>query len=425
MVTPGYTQLLKVRDFSTKVAHFLLIPAFFFLPIQAAPVNSLLVLAMILWLFTGNLLQQLQQAWQHPLSKAFLFFAFAALISLLWTEDINQGLNFSEKYIPYIVFPILVLLIRPDFTKYYLGAFFAGIALSELLSYAMWLGITDMGKAPDDPNLWDHTAFIGHVLYSPIVAFAAYIMLSRLVLGWEFLKTWQRASLVLFSTTIIVNLFFTHGRTGMVALLGLLFVLFFLRFPKAKFKAIFLSLILATAIPSIAYHTLDDFKQRVDVGREDFRHLFENQNAETSLGHRVMNWHSSLKMIEQQPVFGVGIGDYAQEYEQIMQQKGIQYWASDNPHNQYLFSAATSGILGTLSLAGIFLTLAWLIYRDYRARPDDELNPLKVGFLVLFMIICLAESYLWRSNTTLVFVLFSALFFQHHLEDGNKSIKVR
>ncbi|MBO1927648.1 O-antigen ligase family protein [Thiomicrorhabdus sp. 6S2-11] len=408
----------KLRRISKTTAELLIIPAFFFLPIQAAPVNTLLVLAMLFWTLSGNLSQQLTQALKHPLSKAFVFFAFTAFISLIWTDNLEQGLHFSEKYLPYLFFPVILLLINTKFQTHYLAAFFLGIALSEILSYSMWLGITDMGKAPNDPNLWDHTAFIGHVLYSPIVAFAAYMMLSRLILGWKELKTWQRISLVLFSTTIIINLFFTHGRTGMVALLGLLFVVFLLRFPKAKFKAITLSLALTTVIPLIAYSTLDDFKQRVDIGKDDITHLFENNNAETSLGHRLISWYASIEIIKENPVLGVGIGDFAKEYEKIMSTQNVKYWSTSNPHNQYLFTFTTSGIIGLLSLVGIYLTIGYLTYQDYKTTPKNELNPIKVGLLILFLIIPLAESYLWRSNTSLLLILFSAFLFKKHFNEN-------
>ncbi|BBP46618.1 O-antigen biosynthesis protein [Thiosulfatimonas sediminis] len=395
-----------------RTAEFLMIPAFFFLPIQAAPVNTLIVLAVLFLLLSKNIKSRLVLAWTHPLSKAFLFFFLTAAVSIFWTENLAQGIYLLGKYIPYVIFPFILLIINPNLQKYYISAFFIGITISEILSYSMWLGITDMGKTQDDPNLWDHTPFIGHVLYSPIVAFAAFIMLTRLTFDWRTLKTWQRTVLFLFSITIITNLFFTHGRTGMIALLCLVFVLFIIKFPTNKVKAIFISSTIIIAIPTLAYYMINDFKIRVDVGKNDFVKLIEEQDAETSLGHRIINWHASIQMIEQQPILGVGIGDYAEEYEKIMHNQEIKYWPSENPHNQYLFSAATSGILGIISLLGIFITKAWLIYRDYQSQTNNPSNPLKIGLLVLFLIICLAESYLWRSNTTLLLILFSALFYK-------------
>ncbi|WP_321276034.1 O-antigen ligase family protein [Thiomicrorhabdus indica] len=387
-----------------KASEFLIIPAFFFLPIQAAPVNSLLVLAIFFWLFTGNLKQQLVEAWQHPLTKAFLFFAFSAWISLLWTENIDLGLWFAKKYITYLVFPIVLLLIRPDFLRYYLGAFFAGIALSELLSYGLWLDIIELERANPD-----HTAFIGHILYSPIVAFATYIMLSRLVLFWKEQPIWQKITLMFFSSTIIVNLFFTHGRTGMVALIFLLFTLLLLKFPNHKVKAILGSFFISATLLTTTYFSLNDFKQRVDVAYHDIEQLINHQNAVTSVGNRLVNWVYSAQMIQQNPILGVGLGDYGEEFSLIAKQQNFQTVESSiNPHNQYLFSWTTSGIIGIISL----FTLFWvMIQLTYKTQTNKEIHVIRWGLIVLFAVICLAESYLWRSNTGLLLLLFSALLF--------------
>jgi O-antigen ligase len=76
---------------------------------------------------------------------------------------------------------------------------------------------------------------------------------------------------------------------------------------------------------------------------------------------------------------------------------------TNNPHNQYLFVLTTTGVLG-----GAILLLAYFPPILWRRR-QDALAQLRVGLAVFIGFISLFEDYLWRSNTSLLFVLFAAL----------------
>jgi O-antigen ligase len=72
-----------------------------------------------------------------------------------------------------------------------------------------------------------------------------------------------------------------------------------------------------------------------------------------------------------------------------------------NPHNQYLFVLTTTGVLGGAALALVLLPPT--LWR----RQDPELDGLRLALLVFIGAICMLESYLWRSNTSLLYVLFA------------------
>jgi O-antigen ligase len=75
-----------------------------------------------------------------------------------------------------------------------------------------------------------------------------------------------------------------------------------------------------------------------------------------------------------------------------------------NPHNQFLFDLSTMGILGGVSLVALLFTPIFFAGDD-----DEEKHRIKMALLILFLVICLGESYLWRSNTRLMFVTFNAI----------------
>ena len=67
---------------------------------------------------------------------------------------------------------------------------------------------------------------------------------------------------------------------------------------------------------------------------------------------------------------------------------------TNNPHNQYFMILATLGLFGALIMLNILIKC--FQYGDYRAR----------SLLIGFMVISFFESYLWRSNTTMLFMFY-------------------
>ena len=396
-----------------QLAALTLVPAFFFIPISAAPAYLSIFIATLLALTTAKSRAQLSSSFKHPLSLAFYAFAGSALLSLLWTENLEQGYEFAERYLIYLFFPLILITIQKQYFHLYLGAFLAGVGLTEFLSYGLWLDLWDWDRGYANNAINDdHLPFAGHILYSPIAAFAAFIMLNRLFEQWSNTNWPLRLLLMFFISTIVMNLFFTHGRTGMVAFLALVTFLIITRLYHYKLKALLAATMVSIMLPISAYYTLDDFQKRVDIGYQDIIELTENKNAISSIGNRVMNWWGGLQMFSQYPLAGVGLGDFEQHYIAFMDTQNIQYVSSVNPHNQYIFTASTSGLLGLFPLLAIFLILIRTTYQDYRQQREHLM--IKAGLILLFLVICLAESYLWRSNTSLMLIMFCAILFERN-----------
>jgi len=396
-----------------KTSGILLIPAFFFIPISVAPAYFFILFALVSLWIQPNLKDHLINSFKHPLTLAFYLFAGIALLSLLWTDDTQQGMWFAQRYIIYLFFPLILLAIDRKLFSLYLSAFLAGIGLTELLSYGLWLDVWEWERhsannSPED----DHLPFIGHILYSPIAAFATFLMLNRLIEKWHNTSKMHRAILIFFSLSIMLNLFFTHGRIGMVALMALITLLIGIKLYHRKLKALAISALIVCAIPITAYYTLNDFQKRIDIGYNDIVQLIEHNNANSSIGHRLVNWWASIHIVQEHPVLGVGLGDFKTHYIDFMEQQNIIFVPSANPHNQYLFSATTSGALGLISLLTIFFLWLKMTYQN------REHLTIKLGLITLMAVISLGESYFWRSNTALLLILFSALLFSPKLITG-------
>lgn len=183
----------------------------------------------------------------------------------------------------------------------------------------------------------------------------------------------------------------------MVMFAALCIVLAFERI-KSRFKAAMFCLVLLPIGFALAYGSLGFFAERVDKAISDIREL--ERNSHTSVGLRLTFWKNGLLIFSEHPLIGVGSGDFSVEYERIKTARA----STINPHNQFIMTAATTGLLGLIPLLFIF-------YFAANECTDPRMRALLVGYVT----VCLFESYLWRSNTALAFaVLISALTAARH-----------
>ncbi|GAA4279497.1 hypothetical protein GCM10022259_42220 [Aquimarina mytili] len=113
----------------------------------------------------------------------------------------------------------------------------------------------------------------------------------------------------------------------------------------------------------------------------------DNTTVEKS---RLLTWHASIKLIEESPLLGYGVGD---TNEVLMEKyKELNYFHNYNnqynAHNQFLQTFLQTGIIGFGVLMTIFVLLA---FRMNRSR--NELSVFLILFISLFF-----ESMLVRFN---------------------------
>jgi len=295
-----------------------------------------------------------------------------------------------DRQTPMLLFLLFWSSAEDRYRERYISAFLGGLVVCAILAYYNW---AQLHWFPDWPrgirvlkNESDTAPFVDRIMYTPILALGAYFSLRRAV---ESAGSHSRVLAVLITGLFLSNLSFSGGRAGMVMFAVLFATLIFERV-KVRIKALLLCAVFFPVVFLAAYSTQDYFAQRVDEAVMDIR-TFE-QNPNTSFGLRVVYPATSFQLFMQNPVLGVGSGDFTEEYAKVKR----VYWPSTpdtfNPHNQFLFTAATTGILGLAALLSIFYFAAF-------SGSDLRLRPMLIGFAV----ICVLESYLWRSNTALTF----------------------
>ena len=384
---------------------WLLIVFMFFLPISSAAPNIILLLILILWLLEADFSRKWQQIKAHLLFTPMLAFALLYPVSLLWTDDMAWGVHMVERHIIYLLFPLLLTVVRREHIVYYLSAFVLAMTISETASYLVWFELIDItGIDPLDP-----AGFMGHWEYNPFLALAIYWMGHGLLFGQP--KKWQILVFGVFIITMSINMFITGGRIGQIAYFALLLLLFGQYFVSKRilWRGLMSAMVGLMSIFVLAYSASDLFQMRVDRAIHEIQ---THDNTKTgSVNTRFIMWQNTIAMLPHYLVLGTGIGDFPQDYNRFVGEDAPikmstfgQDAGHNQPHDQYLFELANFGILG-------FLVFVWLFSSLARVALKHQGNwwRLRQAFFLLTLVIMLTDSYLLVQAFSYLFVAMVAM----------------
>jgi O-antigen ligase len=399
------------RLYLDKTYQYLLISLAFFLPLSVFIANSIIVIIVLIWLFSGEYRQKINQIINNKLLMASIIFFSLHVLGLLWTEDIVWGLNIVHKMWYFLLlFPILHSIVKRENIKYYLYAFLLAISLTELISYLIWFEIIPPFK---NATVLNPTPFMSHISYNPILAFAIYFVLHKILFDKN-LDTAKFIWLSFFAVTMSINMFITGGRAGQVMFFAMLVIIIFQFFSRQRIKALILVLTIIPSIFFVAYQSSPLFHDRVDLAIHQANTFEEKRsvldgNSPSSVGIRLNFAINSLELIKKNPWIGVGTGDFPSEYNKINNINSPNLPGGANPHNMYILVLAQLGLIGLVSMLSIF-------YYQLKLSSASSIKFIRdagVAMPLLFLIIMLSDSYLLGHYTTLMFVFFSSFLYNN------------
>lgn len=214
---------------------------------------------------------------------------------------------------------------------------------------------------------------------------------------------WKLRSL--FIITTIVNMPAIMLENTRIVWLGILmtFVLIILLSLKNKLHALLLILVLA-----IGGYT---FLQLSPYSMDRFASISDTTAKTQSNYQRILMWNTSIKMVSDHPVFGIGVGNYHEE-------QGSDYLTEEfidvpyHPHNTFLYMFAEAGILGGISCILIFLYLYYRVIFDW-IKSKDIVSLAYLSCLIAYTINNLTDSMFCGYNiktATYIFWLFTAFY---------------
>ena len=155
-----------------------------------------------------------------------------------------------------------------------------------------------------------------------------------------------------------------------------------------------------------AYQSSPLFKDRIDLAVNNT--INYEINKKTPTGLRITFATNSWDVIKENPIIGIGTGDFPSEYKKINQINTPELPNTTNPHNMYILVTMQLGLIGLVSMLSIFYYQIKLsFYASNRFIKD-----IGIALPLMFLVIMWSDSYILGHYTTLMFVFFSSFLYK-------------
>ena len=288
------------------------------------------------------------------LSITGIFFIF--IISGLWSSWTPYFFERLRIAIPFLVMPFAFASLPSITQRQYFSIFYVlillmtltciGVGINYFLNLEVITKSIGQGKAMPVP--------INHIRFSLLAAFTILvgILLVRKQFYWKY--TWERWMIGGLTFFLFGFIHVLSVRSGLLVLYLSLFVVAVRYVLTAKKYWMLLVVGLGIlAAPTIAYYTLPSFKIKVDYVKYDLEKFNEGNIQSHSDSERLTSLQVGLKVGNQSPIIGVGLGDLKTEIKKIYAQDYPNLKAK-MPHNQFIFFYAATGLVGVFTFLGLF-----------------------------------------------------------------------
>lgn len=125
-----------------------------------------------------------------------------------------------------------------------------------------------------------------------------------------------------------------------------------------------------------------------------------NLSERSSLASRVMVWKAAGKIISDNPLRGIGPGNFQNKYLEYQKYfPPYLEWAVSHPHNLYLTFWLSGGILGLVG----FLALIFFWFREMVKKEKNSLWAISFAIMLYFLIHGLADTTYFKNDLAVIF----------------------
>jgi O-antigen ligase len=268
-------------------------------------------------------------------------------------------------------------------------------------------------------TLIDPIPLMSHITYNPFLAIAIYL-LSYYVLFDHSIGKLKKITYSFFIITMSINMFITGGRAGQVMYFAMLVILVFQYFPKNTFKAFLISVFILLITFSTFYLSSKIFSNRVDAAMTELSDY--KNHAYSSTGLRISAAINSWSIIKENPIIGVGTGDYKNEFKKASIKNNLKLedkLVIHNPHNMYVLILVQFGLVGLLALLFMFYAQIKIAINS----NEEFVRKIGVALPLLYLLIMLSDSYLMVHMTGLLFIFISSFVYKDYEVDKQYHLK--
>jgi putative inorganic carbon (hco3(-)) transporter len=384
---------------------YLLYATLFLLPLNPFLFYVTLLPAVMAWLYNwrkkGEVALALPPLWQP--GAVFLVCSF---LSAFVSKD--MAFSFMNWALQPLMYALVYLLIYTTVStekekEKALYAFLAGAVVTVVYGFFQYANAADMAADMEAQSWVDPERFplLRRRMYSTLEnpnLFGAYLLmiisiLTAFTLRERAVKKKTVFAVILLSLLLCLALTYSRGAWVSLAAIVLGLTLFY----DKRFGLLFLLVPVVLAF----YHG-----QVV----ERFLSLFSGED--TSVDLRFALWESTMAMIEEHPLLGVGWGAYFlayPDYNFFIQEEGVLIF---HAHNMYLNMLAEVGIPGGMAFLLAFFAQGILCWRNYRHGNDSFTKSMGLGGVLMVMalsVISMGDHVLFSRSVSFCFWSLSAL----------------
>lgn len=384
---------------------YLLYATLFLLPLNPFLFYVTLLPAVVAWLYNwrkkGEVALALPPLWQP--GAVFLVCSF---LSAFVSKD--MAFSFMNWALQPLMYALVYLLIYTTVStekekEKALYAFLAGAVVTVVYGFFQYANAADMAADMEAQSWVDPERFplLRRRMYSTLEnpnLFGAYLLMIISILTAFTLReraVKRRTVFAVILLSLLLCLALTYSRGAWVSLAAI--VLGLTLFYDKRFGLLFLLVPVVLAF----YHG-----QVV----ERFLSLFSGED--TSVDLRFALWESTMAMIEEHPLLGVGWGAYFlayPDYNFFIQEEGVLIF---HAHNMYLNMLAEVGIPGGMAFLLAFFSQGILCWRNYRHGNDSFTKSMGLGGVLMVMalsVISMGDHVLFSRSVSFCFWSLSAL----------------
>ena len=309
-----------------------------------------------------------------------VYIGWQVISSLAGTSPLSSITALREEWL-FIILPLGILLGRRQTTRSrLLTALAVGVLLIGIYGIIQHFTGVHWFKSSGPPTAGGNYRLTGN--FSHPLTYGYFVATSSVFLLNYFIGSFRNQSLgtrILFATATLTSLTATALCMSRGPLLALGIGLIVTGLMHRQFILIATTLLLAITLAWIvAPKMVTEFESR----------LINDLNQE-SRGGRLYIWNMSGRIIIDDPITGVGPGNFSQAYSNQLQAEASPHVNMGHAHNDFLNLAATIGIPGLilyLSIWGIVMVQLWRRLRN--TSGSSESHALATAALIASVVFC-------------------------------------
>jgi O-antigen ligase len=365
-----------------------------------------LVASLFVWIFWARKKTYEMNQYQRwfLICSAALFLTSLLLLALAGFPD--QGEKDVVKYARLILaypFMVLVVIVNPKHYWFWAGITFASL-LSGVLALIDFLVFNQLRA--DVFGIFNPIFFANHSLLFSYLSFLGFYWFRQNHLP-------QISWLCLIgSVSAIVAMLLAGSRGALIALPALTVLTVFYLFREKRFWLIgsFAS-ILIIVVAMVWQSQSFTLKNRLNLVPTEIDAYINQGNASTSVGIRLYIWETAWHAFLEKPIIGHGPGNFkGLTYHSLLRDNyPVEINIYSHAHNEFLHALATKGLVGLITLLGIFLVPLLAVVKLYREQEIIYAFAL-AGTTISFVCFGLTDMVLMQGSGATLYTFLIAIF---------------